>query len=84
MPGRYAAVYRVPLASVDTSKREAWYARQVKDGVQVVICHPMLVETGLDSLYVPTIIFYESWLLSAPYGKPAAGRGGSGNDGRCV
>jgi hypothetical protein len=47
-------------ASVDTSKREAWYARQVKDGVQVVISHPKLVETGLDLLEFPTIIFYES------------------------
>ncbi len=47
-------------ASVDTSKRETWYARQVKDGVQVVICHPKLVETGLDLLDFPTIIFYES------------------------
>ncbi len=35
-------------ASVDTSKREAWYARQIKEGVQVVISHPKLVETGLD------------------------------------
>ena len=34
--------------SVDTSKREAWYARQLKQGVQVVISHPKLVETGLD------------------------------------
>jgi len=42
------------------SFREAWYARQVKDGVQVVICHPKLVETGLDLLDFPTIIFYES------------------------
>jgi len=47
-------------ASVDTSNRETWYARQVKDGVQVVICHPKLVETGLDLLDFPTIIFYES------------------------
>ena len=47
-------------ASVDTSKREAWYARQTKEGVQVVICHPKLVETGLDLLDFPTIIFYES------------------------
>jgi hypothetical protein len=47
-------------ANVDTSKREAWYAKQVKDGVQVVICHPKLVETGLDLLDFPTIIFYES------------------------
>ena len=47
-------------ASVDTSKREAWYTRQIKEGVQVVISHPKLVETGLDLLDFPTIIFYES------------------------
>ncbi len=47
-------------ASVDTSKREAWYARQIKEGAQVVISHPKLVETGLDLLDFPTIIFYES------------------------
>jgi hypothetical protein len=47
-------------ASVDTSKREAWYARQIKEGVQVVISHPKLVETGLDLLDFPTILFYES------------------------
>jgi hypothetical protein len=47
-------------ASVDTSKREAWYARQIKEGIQVVIAHPKLVETGLDLLDFPTIIFYES------------------------
>src|SRR6185437_11522927 len=47
-------------ATVDTSKREAWYARQIKQGVEVVISHPKLVETGLDLLDFPTIIFYES------------------------
>ena len=47
-------------SSVDTSKREAWYARQIKEGVQVAISHPKLVETGLDLLDFPTIIFYES------------------------
>jgi hypothetical protein len=47
-------------SSVDTSKREAWYARQIKDGVQVVISHPKLVETGLDLLDFPTILFYEA------------------------
>ncbi|MBZ5505120.1 MAG: hypothetical protein LAO78_06515 [Acidobacteriia bacterium] len=47
-------------ANVDTSKREAWYTKQVKDGIQVVIAHPKLVETGLDLLDFPTIIFYES------------------------
>ena len=55
--GIRAAVLR---ASVDASKREAWYARQIKEGVQVVISHPKLVETGLDLLDFPTIIFYES------------------------
>lgn len=47
-------------SNVDTSKRETWYARQIKQGVQVVISHPKLVETGLDLLDFPTIIFYES------------------------
>jgi superfamily II DNA or RNA helicase len=47
-------------ATVGTSKREAWYARQLESGVQVVIAHPKLVETGLDLLEFPTIIFYES------------------------
>lgn len=47
-------------ASVDTSKREAWYARQVRQGVQVVITHPRIVETGLDLWDFPTIIFAES------------------------
>ena len=47
-------------ANVDTSKREGWYERQVGQGVQAVIAHPKLVETGLDLLEFPTIIFYES------------------------
>jgi hypothetical protein len=47
-------------ASVETAKREAWYAKQLKEGVQVVIAHPKLVETGLDLLDFPTILFYES------------------------
>jgi superfamily II DNA or RNA helicase len=47
-------------SNVDTSKREAWYERRMKEGVQVFIAHPKLVETGLDLLFAPTIIFYES------------------------
>jgi len=34
--------------SVPTLKRELWYEKQLKEGVEVVICHPKLVETGLD------------------------------------
>jgi hypothetical protein len=46
--------------SVPTLRRELWYEKQVKDGVEVVICHPKLVETGLDLLWFPTLYFYET------------------------
>ena len=46
--------------SVATDRREDWYVKQLKQGVDVVVCHPKLVETGLDLLYFPTIYFYES------------------------
>jgi hypothetical protein len=44
--------------SVPTLKRELWYEKQLKRGVEVVICHPKLVETGLDLLALPTLHFY--------------------------
>jgi len=47
-------------SSVPTDKREDWYERQLKAGVEVVICHPKLVETGLDLLAFPTLYFYET------------------------
>jgi hypothetical protein len=47
-------------SNIDTAKREAWYERRLKEGVQVFIAHPKLVETGLDLLFAPTILFYES------------------------
>ena len=47
-------------SSVPTDKREDWYDRQLKAGVEVVICHPKLVETGLDLLAFPTLYFYET------------------------
>ena len=37
-----------------------WYERRLKEGVQVFIADPRLVETGLDLLFAPTIIFHES------------------------
>ena len=46
--------------TVPTLKRELWYEKQLKDGVEVVICHPKLVETGLDLLAFPTLYFYET------------------------
>jgi hypothetical protein len=47
-------------ASLPTEKREAWYETQVAKGTQVVVCHPKLVETGLDLLHFPTLVFFES------------------------
>jgi hypothetical protein len=46
--------------SVPTLRRELWYEKQLKEGIEVVICHPKLVETGLDLLWFPTIYFYET------------------------
>jgi hypothetical protein len=51
------AVLRSNVAAL---KREQWYEKQIKEGVEVVICHPRLVETGLDLLWFPTIYFYET------------------------
>ena len=55
--GIRAAVMR---SSVPTDRREDWYERQLKAGVEVVICHPKLVETGLDLLAFPTLHFFET------------------------
>jgi hypothetical protein len=40
--------------------REAWYERQLVAGVEVVIGHPRLVQTGLDLWCFPDIFFYET------------------------
>lgn len=47
-------------ASVPTEKREAWIENKLREGVQVTISHPKIIETGLDLLSHPTLIFYES------------------------
>jgi hypothetical protein len=53
---------RVALLTTDVppESREAWYERQLRAGVQAVICHPKLVQTGLDLIELPTILFYET------------------------
>jgi superfamily II DNA or RNA helicase len=50
----------VLTASVPTEKREAWIENKLREGVQVTISHPKIIETGLDLLSHPTLIFYES------------------------
>jgi hypothetical protein len=44
--------------TVDTKKREAYVFEQ-QDRVDALICHPRLVQTGLDLLALPSIVFYQ-------------------------
>ena len=44
---------------VDAERREAVIEREIANGVNVVLCNPELVKTGLDLIYFPTLIFYE-------------------------
>ena len=46
--------------TVDADKRMPWLEKQVEKGLDVLICHPQLVETGVDMLDFPTIIWYEA------------------------
>ncbi len=45
--------------SVQADRREAVLNQQVQLGVNTLICNPKLVQTGLDLLDFPTIIFFE-------------------------
>ena len=47
-------------SKVPPEQRESWYERQIRQGVEVVICHPKLVQTGLDLIQFPTLCFYET------------------------
>jgi hypothetical protein len=44
---------------VEASDREAWVEHQLEQGIDVLICHPRLVQTGLDLLAFQTIVFYQ-------------------------
>ena len=46
--------------AVAPDRREAWVADRVKQGVDVLICHPRLVQTGLDLVDFPTICWGET------------------------
>ena len=53
----------VLTSAVPPEKREAWFAQRLREGVQVTISHPRIIETGLDLLSHPSPIFYESGYL---------------------
>ena len=44
--------------NVDPRKREDWIAKRV-NGMDVMICNPRLVETGLDLIQFSTVVFFE-------------------------
>ena len=46
--------------AVAPEKREKWVADRVKKGLDVMICHPRLVQTGLDLIDFPTLVWYET------------------------
>ncbi len=46
--------------AVAPERREAWVAQRVEEGVDVVVCHPRLVQTGFDLVEFPTICWYET------------------------
>ena len=52
--------YRVGIltVAVPPNKREEWVENQVRDGIQVLITNPSLVETGLDLNDFTTIYYY--------------------------
>ena len=55
--------FRVAVMKADAvapDRREAWVADRVKQGVDVLICHPGLVQTGLDLMDFPTICWAET------------------------
>ncbi len=55
--------FRTSVLKADTvppDRREAWMEQRVKEGVDVVICHPRLVQTGLDLIDFPTLVWFET------------------------
>jgi SNF2 family DNA or RNA helicase/DNA-directed RNA polymerase subunit RPC12/RpoP len=45
--------------TVRPEEREAWLKAQVERGGDVLLCHPKVVQTGLDLVDFPTVVFYQ-------------------------
>ena len=55
--------FRVAVMKADAvppERREAWVAKRVEEGVDVLVCHPQLVQTGLDLVDFPTVVWHET------------------------
>jgi hypothetical protein len=45
--------------TVAADRREEWVAARVREGVDLMISHPRLVQTGLDLLDFPSLVWYQ-------------------------
>ena len=55
--------FRVAVMKADAvppERREAWVRKRVEEGVDVLVCHPRLVQTGLDLVEFQTVCWYET------------------------
>ncbi len=54
----------IKTAILDTdvkgSDREEWIAQKEREGIQVLLCNPVLVSTGLDLLSFSSLLFYQT------------------------
>lgn len=50
----------VLTSDVPPEKREGWFSQKLREGVQVTISHPKIIETGIDLLSHSSLIFFES------------------------
>lgn len=55
--GLRAAVLKSHTTSAEN--REAWVENRVKEGLDVLICHPRVVQTGLDLIAFPTLTYIQ-------------------------
>ncbi len=46
--------------AVQPDRREAWVAERAQEGLDVLVCHPRLVQTGLDLIDFATVCWYET------------------------
>ena len=60
LSGGYALDAVMKADAVAHERREAWVADRVKQGIDVMICHPRLVQTGLDLIDFPTLVWFET------------------------
>lgn len=49
----------VMTSTTAAAEREEWIEKQINKGIDVLICNPKLVETGLDLLDFTSIVFYQ-------------------------